>query len=76
MSEVLERATVVGRPPARPVSGGDTFVHRSMKLLTSGPANSGLDKTDDAAVRATCRYVHTSLGASLTRTRLDRPEGA
>jgi len=74
MSEVLERVTIAGRPLVCTICQGDTFVHRQLKLITSGLANSGFNKTGEAAVCATCRYVHTFLGAELTWTRLDRPE--
>ena len=71
MSEVLERVTVAGRPLVCLICQGDTFVHRTMKLLTSGVANSGFNKTGDAAVCATCRYVHTFLGGTLQWERVE-----
>ena len=73
MNEVPERVTVAGRPLVCTICQGDAFVHRTLKLLTSGIANSGFNRTGDAAVCATCRYVHTFLGADLTWERIDRP---
>ena len=73
MKGVPERVEVAGRQLSCVVCQGDTFVHRTMKLATSGFASSGFNKQADGAVRTTCGYVHAFLGADITGTRLDPP---
>jgi hypothetical protein len=74
MKGVPERVEVAGRQLSCQVCQGSTFVHRTVKLATSGIANSGFNKQADAAVCRECGFVHTFLGGTLTWTRLDRPE--
>jgi hypothetical protein len=74
MKGVPERVVVAGRRLTCLVCQGETFVHRTMKLATSGFANSGFNKQADGAVCTTCGYVHTFLGADIGWTRLDRSE--
>jgi hypothetical protein len=76
MNGVPERVEVAGRELSCLVCQGGRFVHRTMKLTTSGLANSGFNKQADAAVCLTCGHVHTFLDADITWTRLDRPEGS
>ncbi|HET7432455.1 MAG TPA: hypothetical protein VFJ89_13185 [Nocardioides sp.] len=71
MTSVPERVDVAGRRLTCQVCEGDTFAHRTTKLITSGIANSGFNQQADAAVCLGCGYVHTFLGAHLTWTRLD-----
>lgn len=71
MRDVVEHVTVAGRSLVRPICQGDTFVHRTLKLLTSGIASCGSNRTGDAAVCASCRYVHTFRDAELSWQRLD-----
>jgi len=74
MRGIPERVDVAGRQLSCQVCHGTTFVHRTMKLATSGFANSGFNKQADAAVCMVCGFVHTFLGGNLTWTRLDRAE--
>ena len=73
MKGVPERVDVAGRELSCQICQGTTFVHRTMKLTTSGIANSGFNKQADAAVCVDCGYVHTFMGGELTWTRLDPP---
>lgn len=53
------------------VCGGETFSVRPITLITSGIANSGLNKTADVATCSACGYLHQFVTGSL----VTRPVG-
>jgi len=60
------RMEVAGRPLTCVVCGGDTFTSRTVTLITSGVANSGLNKRADAVTCAGCGYIHQFVTGSVT----------
>ena len=53
-----ERMVVEGRPLACVICGGDTFTKRNVTMLTSGLANSGLNKSADVVTCSSCGFIH------------------
>ena len=53
-----ERMAVEGRPLACVVCGADTFTKRNITMITSGAANTGLNKVADAVTCSSCGFIH------------------
>lgn len=53
-----EPMAVEGRELACVVCGGRTFTKRGVTVITSGAANTGLNKTADAVTCSSCGFIH------------------
>ena len=49
---------VLDRPLTCVVCAGDEFTERTITVITSGVANSGLNKSAQAVACASCGYIH------------------
>ena len=57
---------VLDRPLTCVVCAGDRFTERSITIITSGFANSGLNKSGQAVTCAACGYIHQFVTGSVT----------